>query len=189
MLPTFDPILVSGSVIANAPTSTESLLMILDALQPTGIQQIILAKNNLAAALGAAVPINPTMVSQLPLDPISFLNLGFVISPVSRAKEGSQVLRVRIVYETGHENVVTAHQGTIQKIPLALGQRARLFLDPLQRANIGYGPGRSISGRSVVGGPFGIVIDARGRPLELPESSEKRRANLQRWYYSLERNS
>jgi hypothetical protein len=187
LLPTFDPILVSGGVVANAPTSAQSLLLILDALQPAGIQQIILDKNNLAAALGAAIPINPTLVSQLLLDPISFLNLGFVISPVSRAKPGSPILRVRMVYEAGHENVVDVHKGNIHKLPLPQGQRATVYLDPLQRANIGGGPGRHIPPKNVIGGPFGLVVDARGRPIDLAETPEKRRANMQRWLFTLER--
>ena len=187
LLPVFDPILVSGSVIANAPTTAQALLMILDALQPVGIQQIILDKNSMVAAMGAAIPVNPALVSQLLLDPISLLNLGFVISPICKAKPGSPVLRVRIVYDTGHENVLTVHQGTIQKIPLPHGQRARLYIDPLQRANVGSGPGRSVPGKQVVGGPFGVIIDARGRPLQMPDSPEKRRAAMQRWLLTLEK--
>jgi hypothetical protein len=187
LLPNFDPILVSGSVISKAPTSAQSLLMILDSLQPIGIQQIILDKNNLAAALGAAIPINPTLVAQLLLDPISFLNLGFVISPFSRAKQGSPVLRIRIEYEAGHENTITVNHGEIQKIPLPLGRRARLFIDPLQRSNVGRGPGRSLPGKRVVGGPFGVVVDARGRPVELDTNPQRRQTNHKRWLMTLER--
>jgi hypothetical protein len=154
--------------------------MILDALQPVGIQRIILDKNNLAPGLGAAAAVTPALVTQLLLDPTAFVNLGFVISPISRARYGTAVLRVRIQYETGHENVINVEQGNIHTIPLPIGQRARLFLDPLHRANIGFGPGRS-SSLQVVGGPFGIVVDARGRPLQLPQSAEKRRSLLIKW--------
>ena len=187
MLPTFDPIVVSGSTIAKAPTAAQSMLMILDALQPVGIQQIILDKHNLTAALGAAMPINPTLVSQLLVDPIAFLNLGFVISPISQAKPDTPVLRVRVVYDTGRENVVEVNHGTIRRIPLPLGRRAKLFLDPLNRADVGAGPGKGIGNQRVVGGPFGIVIDARGRPLDLPASPKERRTAILRWLYTLEK--
>ncbi len=186
-LPNFDPILVSGSTLGLAPNAAQSLLMILDSLQPMGIQQIILDKNSLAVALGSAIPINPILVSQLLLDPIAFLNLGFVVSPASKAKEGSPVLKVRIDYESGHSNIVTVNQGEIQKIPLALGQRARIYLDPLQRANLGIGPGKRLPPHAVVGGPFGLIIDARGRPIKLPNNSKKRRALLNKWSASLEK--
>lgn len=186
MLPVFDPIVISGNVISNAPTTAQSLLIILDALQPTGIQQIILDKNNLSAALGSAIPMNPTLVAQLALDPISFLNLGYVISPISRAKPGSPVLRVRMVYEAGHENEVTVRQGEIIKIPLPQGQRATLYLDPLQRSNIGKGAGRQIPPKRIVGSTFGLVVDARGRPLTLPKSPAEQREAMQKWLFSLE---
>jgi len=183
-LPVFDPIVVGGAVLTEAPMLSQSLLMILDALEPTGIQRIILDKNNLCSGLGAAAAITPALVAQLLLDPIAFLNLGFIISPVSRAREGTAVLRVRIQYETGHENIIEVRQGNIETIPLPIGQRARIFLDPLHRANIGFGPGRS-SSLEVVGGPFGVVVDARGRPIQLHQSNEERHRQLLRWQTSL----
>jgi hypothetical protein len=182
-LPVFDPIVVGGAVLANAPTLSQSLLMILDAIEPTGIQRIILDKNNLVPGLGAAAAITPALVAQLLLDPTAFLNLGFIISPISRAREGTSVLRVRIQYEAGHENVINVHQGNIETIPLPMGQRARIFLDPLHRANIGFGPGKS-SSLLVIGGPFGVVVDARGRPINLHRSEEKRRQQLLKWQMS-----
>ena len=185
-LPIFDPIVIGGGVFANAPSPAHTLLMILDALEPTGIQRIILDKNNLAPGLGAASATTPALVTQLLLDPVAFLNLGFVISPISKARHGTSILRVRIQYDTGHENTVNVHQGNIQTIPLPIGQQARLFLDPLHRANIGFGPGKGYS-LHVIGGPFGVVVDARGRPIRLPKSDEKRHNQLMKWLSSFSR--
>lgn len=179
-LPFFDPIVISGGVFTNAPSPAFSLLMILDALQPTGIQRILLDKNHLSAGLGAASVVVPALVSQLLFDPTVFINLGFVVSPISRARQGVAVLQVRVQYESGHETTVKVHQGSIQSIPIPLGQRATVFLDPLHRSNIGYGPGRSTS-IQVVGGLFGLVVDARGRPLKLPNSPETRQNLLLKW--------
>jgi hypothetical protein len=183
-LPIFDPILVGGAVLANAPALSQGLLMILDALEPAGIQRIILDKNNLASGLGAAAAIAPSLVSQLLLDPTAFLNLGFVISPVGKARAGTPMLRVRIQYEAGHENVLEVQQGEITTLPLPIGQRARIYLDPFHRVNIGFGPGKS-SSLQVVGGPFGVVIDARGRPIRFEPSGEKRRDQVRRWQAAL----
>lgn len=187
LLPLFDPIVVSGSVVTNAPALAQSLLMVLDALQPIGIHQIILDKNNLAAALGAAAPVNPSLVAQLLLDPISFLNLGFVIAPLSTSKAGMPVLRLRIVYQDGNERVFDIRQGSLQRIPLTQGQRATLYLDPLHKADLGWGPGKQTPPKPVAGGPFGLVVDARGRPLHLPENPQERRAVMQQWQNTLER--
>lgn len=188
LLPLFDPILVSGAVVTQAPTLGQSLLMILDGLEPTGIQQIILDKNNLAPALGAAAPVNPALVTQLLLDPISFLNLGYVVAPVVNARVGSQVLRIRIRYETGHSNTVDVAMGELKLIPLPAGRKAKLEIDCFQRADIGAGPGRSLKlERVVVGGPFGVVVDARGRPLQLPPNPAERLETLKGWHVALGR--
>jgi hypothetical protein len=179
-LPVFDPIVISGGVFTNAPSPAFSLLMILDALQPTGIQRILLDKNHLSAGLGAASVVVPALISQLLFDPTVFINLGFVVSPISRARQGVAVLQVRVQYESGHETTVKVHQGNIQAIPIPLGQRAKVFLDPLHRSNIGLGPGRSTS-MQVVGGVFGLVVDARGRPLKLPDEPDVRHNLLLKW--------
>jgi hypothetical protein len=179
-LPVFDPIVISGGVFTNAPSPAHSLLMILDALQPTGIQRILLDKNHLSPGLGAAASVVPALISQLLFDPTVFINLGFVVSPISRARQGAPVLQVRVQYEAGHETTIKVHQGNIQSIPIPMGQRALVYLDPLSRSNIGLGPGRSTS-MQVVGGLFGLVVDARGRPLDLPTSTEVRHNLLLKW--------
>ncbi|HKJ28365.1 MAG TPA: hypothetical protein VJ965_12050, partial [Anaerolineales bacterium] len=185
-LPTFDPIVVSGAVFTNSPSMSQSMLMILDALQPTGIQRILLDKNHLTPGLGAASSVAPALVSQLLLDPTVLLNLGFVISPISKARPGSQVLKIRIQYQSGYETTISIHQGNIRIIPIPTGQRARVYIDPLQRANIGFGPGKGTS-IQIVGGHFGLVVDARGRPLELPKKLDTRRNLLLKWQQSFNR--
>ena len=185
-LPTFDPIVVSGGVLTNAPSPAHSLLMILDALQPTGIQRILLDINHLAPGLGAAAAVVPGLVSQLILDPTVLLNLGFVISPVVRARDGASILRIRVQYQSGYESTVNVHQGNIQLIPIPTGQRAKVFIDPLHRANIGFGPGKGTS-IQVVGGLFGLVVDARGRPLVIPDDAATRRNLLLKWQSAFRR--
>jgi hypothetical protein len=185
-LPTFDPIVVSGGIFTNSPSPAHSMLMILDALQPTGIQRILLDINHLAPGLGAASSVVPGLVSQLLLDPTVLVNLGFVISPISRMKPGSTILRIRVKYQSGHETTVNVHQGNIQLISIPAGQRAQVYIDPLHRANIGLGPGKSTS-IQVVGGVFGLVVDARGRPLDLPKDPQTRTNLLLKWQNAFSR--
>jgi len=184
-LPLFDLIIMSGSSLSEAQKLSTSLMTILDAVQPTGFQQIILDKNNLMSLLGSAMQLNPDLVAQMILDPNAFSNLGFVVSPVSNAKTGTEILRVRIAYETGHENTIIFKKGNIYKIPLPVGQKAKILLEPLNRADLGRGPGALLSSKMVVGGPFGIVVDARGRPISLPKRDVERYATLLGWNNNL----
>ncbi|MDH5507283.1 MAG: glutamate mutase L [Anaerolineae bacterium] len=179
-----DPILISGSVIAQAPSLAQSLLMILDGIEPVGISRIILDKNNITPALGAAASLNSVLAVQV-LDSNSYVNMGTVVAPIGKARHGSSVIRVKVQYDTGQENAVDVKFGTIKLIPLPPGRIAQLHLQPLQRFDIGMG-GRGKSGRlRVVGGTFGVIIDARGRPLTLPKSPERRRELLNSWYRAL----
>lgn len=183
-LPWFEPIMIGGSVITDAPGMNQALLMILDGIQPTGISRIILDKNSLAPALGAVAGLNAILAVQT-LESNAFFNLGSVISPIGRAKVGSRVVRVTIQYASGQENRMDVKFGEIKTIPLPNGQSAEIHLQPLNRFDVGMGgPGKS--GRlKVVGGYFGVIIDARGRPLILPKRKEQRRESLIRWQKSL----
>ncbi|MBW8010212.1 MAG: hypothetical protein FVQ83_03070 [Chloroflexi bacterium] len=185
LLPWFEPIIAAGSVIAHAPSFAQSLLMILDGVEPTGITKIILDKNNIAPALGTAAVLNSILAVQV-LESSSFINLGTVISPVGKARQGSPVLRLKIIYDSGQENIVDVKNGALQTIPLPPGRSAQLHIQPLHRFDVGMGgPGKS--GRLRVSGSyFGIVIDARGRPIRHSASPDRRRELLVKWHKMLE---
>ena len=184
LLPWVEPVIVTGSVVNHAPNLALSALMMLDGLQPTGTTTLILDQNQIVGALGAAAAINPVMAVQV-LDSNSFLHLGTVISPVSSARPGTPVLRLKITYESGHERSLDVKQGTLDVLPLPQGQSARLQLQPMHRADIGMGsPGRGGAVR-VMGGALGVIVDARGRPLNLPEDRGRRSELYKKWLWTL----
>jgi len=169
VLPWFEPIVATGSVLSQSSNLAHCTLMLLDGLQPTGVTTLMLDQNQIAPALGAAAAINPHMVIQV-LDSNSFLHLGTVISPVGNTRTGTPILRVKIAYSSGHEASIEVKQGSMEVLPLPDGQSARLHLQPLHRYDVGMGaPGRG-GGLRVMGGALGVIIDARGRPLVLPEN-------------------
>jgi uncharacterized protein (TIGR01319 family) len=184
LLPGMEPVLASGSVLANAPTLGQSLLLLLDAVQPVGVTTLVLDQHSLMAPLGAAALVNPALVVQV-LESSTFLNLATIISPVAAARPGTPILRLRLAYESGEEMSLDIKQGTLEALPVPPGQPARLRLQPLHRADVGMGgPGRGGSVR-VIGGALGVVIDARGRPLRLPEDAGRRRELFKKWLWTL----
>jgi hypothetical protein len=186
-LPWFSHILVSGGVISHAATPAQSMLTVLDAVQPTGVSRLILDKNALASALGAAAVVNSILAVHV-LESNTFLPLGYTICPVGRARMGTPVLQLRIRYDTGQETTYEVKYGTIRTIPLPIGRLAQVQLQPLQRMDVGWGPGKGDwFPKKIMGGIFGLVVDARGRPLEVPRKLEERRNLLKKWYLSLQR--
>ncbi|MBN2501084.1 MAG: glutamate mutase L [Anaerolineales bacterium] len=187
-IPWFNFILVGGNVIARAPSLAQSMLMILDAIQPTGVSRVLLDKNALTPALGAAAVMNSILAVQVLESTNSYVYMGTTICPVGKARPGTPVLQLRVRYDTGQEKTYEVNQGTIQLIPLPLGRMAQVQLQPLQRTDIGWGPGKGGTyPKKIFGGAFGLVVDARGRPLELPNKPEERRNTLQKWLFSLQR--
>ena len=183
-VPWFDRILVSGAALSKAPRQAQSLMMVLDAVQPVGIATIVLDQSNLATALGSGAEVNPLLAVQV-LESNSFINLATVISPVSKAPKKGVIMRMQVVREGEKQPIVEVEAGDFLSVPLPAGKAADVFIQPLQNVDIGLGPGNGGWVRRVAGSRFGLVIDARGRPLTMPADSTERIELLQTWQQSL----
>jgi hypothetical protein len=180
LLPWFEPIIASGSVLTKAPARNQALMMILNGLQPTGVTTIALDRNNLASSLGAAASVAPLLTIQS-LDATNFVNLCTIISPVGNAPLGTPILRVRMTSDDGLESELEVLYGSLAAIRLPVGQAGTLHLTPLHRFDVGMG-GLGRGGTvKVIGGVLGVLIDARGRPLRLPAEPSGRRDLLNKW--------
>jgi hypothetical protein len=115
----------------------------------------------------------------------AFLLLGRVICPVTEARYGTPVVRVKIVYEQGKETSLEVVQGAIVSLPVQPGQTANLYLQGLNRTLLDPYTQKSSLNFKVVGGACGVVIDARGRPLALPPDDARRRDLMKKWAMSL----
>jgi len=178
-----DLIIAGGGVISDAISLGQSLLMLLDAIQPVGILPILVDQNNLLPLLGVAAARNHYLPVQV-IDSGAFTGLGTVISVAASANYGQQVLRAKLTYSDGTDARVDVKCGGLELLPLPSGQSARLSLQSLNRADFGFGSGRSGS-INVTGGAMGVVIDARGRPLQFPTDPVRRRELIKKWYYTV----
>jgi hypothetical protein len=179
LLPSFEPILASGAAITGAATPGQKLLILLDGLQPTGIGMLALDQNNLLSMLGAASELNSILPIQV-IDSGALSYLANVISPISKVSYGTPIVQAQLTREDGTEMTAEVKMGNLQILPLESGQTGRLVLRPLRRADVGLGPGKA-GELDVTGSSLGIVIDARGRPLNLPDDENQRRALLKKW--------
>jgi hypothetical protein len=185
LTPYFEPILAAGSVITRAPTLGQGLLILLDAIQPVGITTVILDQNNLLPALGAAASRNFILPVQV-LESGAFLGLATVVAPYVNARFGTPILRARLVNQNGNESQIEVKHGALEIMPLPAGQSGRLYLQPLQHADFGFGPDHTREdGIAVTGTAQGVVIDARGRPLRLPGDDVQRREIIKKWLWAL----
>jgi hypothetical protein len=183
LLPFFELILASGAALTENPTPGQNMLLLLDALQPVGVTRILLDRNGLLPLLGAAAGQNNILPVQV-IESGAFYDLGWTVSVISNTPYGTPVLKASLQTSDGHKTVAELKHGALEVLPLNVGQVANLTLQPLHRANIGFGPGRGKTVQ-VSGGALGVVMDARGRPLQLPSDAARRHELFAKWLSTL----
>jgi hypothetical protein len=180
MLPPVASILASGSAFTNLPRPGYAALTLLDAFQPLGITHLILDAQNMICALGAAARVNPLAVVQV-LESPAFPKLCTAVCPVGKSHMGDPVLRYRLQYADGRQVRGDVHFGSIEVVPLPLGQKAQMTIQLHRHFDLGlggYGQGGSFA---VEGGLAGLIIDARGRPLVMESDPAKNRKVQDDW--------
>ena len=183
-LPPMEPILACGGVLSRAPRPGYAALAILDGLQPTGVATLILDPHNLTPALGVAAGVVPLATVQA-LDSGSYVSLGTVVAPIGSGRPGRPMLRLRLDREGGEAAEGQLRYGQLSVLPLRQGEFAKLTLLPERGFDVGFGgPGRAGAVR-VSGGAVGVILDGRGRPLELTRDGGRWRDLVQKWLWDI----
>ncbi len=178
----FEPIIASGSYLARASSAAQALMIVLDGIQPIGVTTVLLDSHNVTAGLGAAAPLTPYLPVQV-LESSAYTNLGAVINPVAYERPGTTILKAIVEYPNGNITKTDIKQGSLTTLPVTNGQTVNIHLEPVRQVLID--PFKNVSGFKVLGGLCGVVVDARGRPLDLPKDGDQRRELLQKWSSSL----
>ena len=179
-----DLIVGTGGLLSHLPDPRQAALILLDGLQPTGICSLALDEFSLLPQLGALAMAEPLAAAQV-LARDTLLNLGTVIAPLGVAKEGEVALRFKMVYSEGGAIEGEVSYGSLEVIPLPFGQRATLELRPTQSFDVGLGRKGRGATTEVEGGAVGVIIDARGRPLSLPEERVAQQEKVQKWMWEV----
>ena len=188
-----DMIVGSGGVLSHAPKREQAALMMLDAYQPEGLTMLAVDSIFMMPQLGILSEVMPEAALQV-FNRDCLIKLGTAICPIGICKEGQTAASLTIQRSTFNVQRSTSNQepgtmdeerfdipfGTIKVIPLGLGEKASVTITPARGCDVGLGKGRPHS-VEVEGGVVGLIIDARGRPLNLPAEDEKRIGKLKEW--------
>jgi hypothetical protein len=181
-----DLILATGGVLAHAPKYGQVVMMLLDALQPKGVTSMVLDRTMLIPLLGAVASVSPITAVQVNENDAVSHRLGTCVIPFGDLPLGQPAVRVNVEYSNGRQTAVEVMTGSIEVIPLSLNEQALLTLFPASSVDVGLGPGeRARASEEVDGGLIGLIIDARGRPLQLPAEETERHARLLQWAQAL----
>lgn len=181
-----DLILATGGVLAHVPKYGQAALMLLDALQPRGVTSLVLDRTMLIAQLGAVATVAPIAAVQVNENDAVTHRLGTCVIPFGKLPQGEVAVRVGIEYTGGRQVTVDVMSGSIEVIPLRTNEQALLSLFPAPTVDVGLGPGeRARAAEEIDGGLVGLIIDARGRPLVLPDEAKERQKCLSLWMQAI----
>ena len=169
-----DMIVGSGGVLAHAPEMAQTALMMMDAYAPEG--KTTLAKDSIfmMPQLGILSTLLPEAATQV-FERDCLIRLGDCIAPVGTAKQGDDCVTVSL---NGQAHSVKF--GEIKVVPMGVGETAIAEVRPAKGFDVGAGKGKSKT-FPLDGGTVGLIIDARGRPIALPDGDPARAAKMRQW--------
>jgi hypothetical protein len=144
-------------------TVEESLMILLDSLQPTGVTELYLDPENMSAPLGNLINHD----KKTALDLFTNRSLGFLgtcIAPSGVLNDGQEALRVEITKPGGEKASHSFNYGELTLIPVRGSEATDVNLVP-NKLDIGAGRGKMVR-HQVKCGKLGLIIDTRGRPME-----------------------
>lgn len=180
-----DLIVGSGGILSHAPRRAQSMLMMVDAYQPLGVTTLAVDSIFMMPHLGVLSTVNEQAATEVFVKDC-LVYLGTCVAPIGQGKDGELCLEYTLTFEgtRGSERGSLAF-GELKLLPLALEERAKIELRPAKGVDVGEGKGNA-STRSIKGGAVGLLLDGRGRPLQLPTDAQARVAALTRWYKAVE---
>lgn len=168
----------SGGALSHAPRRAQAAFMLIDSFQPEGVTGLAVDSIFMMPHLGVLSTVHKKAATEV-FDKDCLIRLGTCIAPTGKAPEGREALEI----EMGSE-VIKINAGDMVLVPLADGEKVAAVIKPSKYFDMGEGKGKEVEA-SITGGVVGVIVDCRGRPLELPEDEEKRRENLNRWNKAL----
>ena len=173
----------TGGLLSHAPRRAQSLLILTDAFQPEGVTRIFQDSVFMMPHLGVLSTVHSKAAWDV-FDKDCLVRLGTVIAPKGLASPGGRVMRVTLGMPDGSKIVEDLTFGEMKRIDLPEREEASVMIRPTRRFDVGAGPGKILNAKAY-GGVVGVVMDARGRPLELPDEDGTRMEKLVEWFSAL----
>ncbi|MDE2734776.1 MAG: glutamate mutase L [Gemmatimonadota bacterium] len=175
-----DMLVGSGGVLSHAPRREQSCAMLIDAFQPEGVTRLAVDSIFMMPHLGVLSTVDERAATEV-FERDCLIYLGTCVAPVGEGKDGEVCLQYEIDlprHRTGQLQV-----GQLQWMPLADGEEIEVSLQPARRWDVGAGPGQALNAR-VRGGIVGLVLDGRGRPIQMASDQDRRR-QISDWQQAL----
>ncbi len=181
-----DLIVGSGGVLSHAPRRNQSARMLIDSFLPEGITQLAVDSIFMMPQLGVMANIDKEELSRDArkaalevFEKDCLIRLGTCIAPVGKVKPGVTLVTAEFFMPDGNTVRRELKSGEMCVIE-APYEPIKATLVPYKSIDVGAGKGEPIT-TTVYGGVVGIMLDGRGRPLELPTDPAQRIEKLSNW--------
>ena len=176
-----DMLVGSGGVLSHAPRREQSCAMLIDAFQPEGITRLAVDSIFMMPHLGVLSTVDERAATEV-FERDCLIYLGTCVAPVGEGKDGEVCLQYEIDLPSGGQTG-QLQLGQLQWMSLADGEEVEISLQPARRWDVGAGPGQALNAR-VRGGVVGLVLDGRGRPIQMAADQDRRR-QISDWQQAL----
>jgi uncharacterized protein (TIGR01319 family) len=178
-----DLLVASGGVLSHAPRMQQTAMLLIDAFQPEGFTTLAKDSIFMMPHLGVLAQVHPQAAMEV-FERDCLVYLGSCVAAKGHGKPGKPCFSYEITGATLNRTGELIY-GDLELLPLGQGETATVAVEPSRGFDFGAGPGKRIA-REVRGGTVGLVLDARGRPLQLPEDRAECRQTIERWITALE---
>ena len=176
-----DLLVASGGVLSHAPRMEQTAAMLVDAFEPEGFTELAKDSIFMMPHLGVLASVHPKAAMEV-FERDCLIHLGTCVAAKGEGKPGKPCMTVTI--RGAISESVAMNVGDLRLLRLPPGTEATVQVAPERGFDVGAGPGKPVE-RTVRGGTVGLILDARGRPLRLPEPPAERRATVTRWVKAL----
>jgi len=176
----------TGGLLSHGPRRVQTMLILIDGFGVEGTTMLFQDSIFMMPHLGVLSTVHPEAAIQI-FDKDCVVRLGSCIAPrgTYEKDEGQKVATVVLTMPNGETITEDMTYGTMKKIPLNEGEFAQADIRPERAFDMGDGPGHRVS-RKIEGGVVGLILDARGRPISMPEDDTARRKRLGEWFTALQ---
>jgi hypothetical protein len=177
-----DLLVASGGVLSHAPRMHQTAMLLIDAFEPEGFTTLAKDSIFMMPHLGVLAEVHPQAAVEV-FEKDCLIYLGTCIAARGEGKLGKPCFKFSISGSSLNESGVM-NVGDLRLLPLALDQTVTVVIEPERGFDCGAGAGKRIE-KAARGGTVGLVLDARGRPLKLPEDRQEARSTMSNWVRAL----
>ena len=159
-------LVASGGVLSHAPRMNQTAAMLIDAFEPEGFTELAKDSIFMMPHLGVLAQVHPQAALEV-FEKDCLILLGTCVAAKGAGKPDRKCFAYRITGDSLDESGEMTF-GEMKLFPLGPDEKARVSVEPARGFDLGAGSGKPIE-REVRGGAVGLILDARGRPLELPD--------------------